>query len=271
MSVQARGNGHGVPFVDLNRQHAPLAAELRSTFDRVVSTDAFVLGSEVEAFEREFAAYSEASHCVGVGSGTAAIALALIAAGIGPGDEVVVPAHTFIASVLGVLHAGALPVFCDVQRDTGLIDPDSAASVVGPRTSAGPARASISWSATTSVSTDCRQRCSASSCLTLIDGTRRVASTLSGCVKDFRMTSSCWGSAPQHPASTTYSRCDDSKTGTRLSSCCARLGFKPGCITVEPPISMPRSRSFPRTHVLWSFHRRKLGQLRSCRCRCLRR
>jgi dTDP-4-amino-4,6-dideoxygalactose transaminase len=136
MSVQARGNGHGVPFVDLNRQHAPLAGELRSTFDRVVSTDAFVLGSEVEAFEREFAAYSEASHCVGVGSGTAAIALALIAAGIGPGDEVVVPAHTFIASVLGVLHAGALPVFCDVQRDTGLIDPDSAASVVGPRTAA---------------------------------------------------------------------------------------------------------------------------------------
>src|SRR5436190_1615840 len=68
MSVPARGNGHGVPFVDLNRQHAPLAGELRSTFDRVMSTDAFVLGSEVEAFEREFAAYSEASHCVGMGS-----------------------------------------------------------------------------------------------------------------------------------------------------------------------------------------------------------
>src|SRR5256885_5254701 len=136
MSVQARGNGRGVPFVDLNRHHAPLAGELRSAFDRVVSTDAFVLGSEVEAFECEFAAYAEASHWVGVGSGTAAIALALIAAEIGPGDEVVVPAHTFIASVLGVLHAGALPVFCDVQRDTGLIDPDSAASVVGARTAA---------------------------------------------------------------------------------------------------------------------------------------
>src|SRR2546430_7061651 len=136
MSVQARGNRHGVPLVDLNRQHAPLAGELRSAFDRVVSTDAFVLGSEVEAFECEFAAYSEASHCVGVGSGTAAIALALIAAGIGPGDEVVVPGHTFIASALGVLHAGATPVFCDVQRGTGLIDPESAASVIGVRTAA---------------------------------------------------------------------------------------------------------------------------------------
>ncbi len=58
----------------------------------------------------------------------------MIAAGIGPGDEVIVPAHTFIASALGVLHAGATPVFCDVQRDTGLIDPESAASVVSPRT-----------------------------------------------------------------------------------------------------------------------------------------
>jgi dTDP-4-amino-4,6-dideoxygalactose transaminase len=136
MSVQVRGNGHRVPFVDLNRQHAPLTGELRAAFERVIGTDAFILGSEVEAFEREFAAYSEARDCVGVGSGTAAIALALIAAGIGPGDEVVVPGHTFIASVLGVLHAGATPVFCDVQRDTGLIDPDSAASVVGARTAA---------------------------------------------------------------------------------------------------------------------------------------
>src|SRR6059058_5123229 len=136
MSVQPGANGHGVPLVDLSRQHATLAGELRTAFERVMSTDAFILGSEVEAFEREFARYSQTSECIGVASGTAALTLALIAAGIGPGDEVVLPGHTFIASALGVLHAGATPVFCDVERDTGLIDPDSAASVVGARTAA---------------------------------------------------------------------------------------------------------------------------------------
>jgi len=125
-----------VPFVGLSRQHAMLRGELRVAFERVVGSDAFILGAEVEAFEREFAGYCETAECVGVASGTAALGLALIAAGIGPGDQVVVPGHTFIASVLGVLHAGATPVFCDVERDTGLIDPESAASVVGSKTAA---------------------------------------------------------------------------------------------------------------------------------------
>ncbi len=125
-----------IPFVGLGRQHAALGRELRAAFDRVVGADAFILGSEVDAFEREFADYCQVSECVGVASGTAALALILIAAGIGPGDEVLVPGHTFIASALGVLHAGATPVFCDVQRDTGLIDPDAAAALVGPRTAA---------------------------------------------------------------------------------------------------------------------------------------
>ena len=125
-----------VPFVGLARQHAALGGELRAAFERVVGTDGFILGGEVEAFEREFAGYCEAAECVGVASGTAALALVLIAAGIGPGDEVLVPGHTFIASALGVLHAGATPVFCDVQRDTGLLDPDAAAARVGERTAA---------------------------------------------------------------------------------------------------------------------------------------
>lgn len=125
-----------VPFVGLARQHAALSGELRAAFERVVETDAFILGEEVGAFEQEFAGYCEASECVGVASGTAALALVLMAAGIGPGDEVIVPGHTFIASALGVLHAGATPVFCDVERDTGLIDPDAAAVVVSPRTAA---------------------------------------------------------------------------------------------------------------------------------------
>jgi dTDP-3-amino-3,4,6-trideoxy-alpha-D-glucose transaminase len=127
---------HVVPFVGLARQHAALGKELREAFERVVGSDGFILGPEVEAFEREFADYCGARECVGVASGTAALALALTAAGIGPGDEVVVPAHTFIASALGVIHAGATPVFCDVERDTGLIDPRGIGAVLGPSTAA---------------------------------------------------------------------------------------------------------------------------------------
>jgi dTDP-3-amino-3,4,6-trideoxy-alpha-D-glucose transaminase len=134
--VQGQATAQVVPFVGLARQHAALGGGLRAAFERVVAADGFILGGEVEAFEREFAAYCEAPECVGVASGTAALALVLIAAGIGPGDEVLLPGHTFIASALAVLHAGATPVFCDVQRDTGLIDPDSAAALVGPRTAA---------------------------------------------------------------------------------------------------------------------------------------
>jgi dTDP-4-amino-4,6-dideoxygalactose transaminase len=125
-----------VTFVALDRQHAALAAELRCAHDRVVSSGAFILGAETEAFEREFAALCGVRHCVGVASGTAAITIALRASGIGRGDEVIVPAHTYIASALGVVHAGATPVFCDVEDGTGLIDPTAAAAAVTERTAA---------------------------------------------------------------------------------------------------------------------------------------
>jgi len=90
----------------------------------------------VEAFEREFADYCGVSHCVGVASGTAALTIAIQAAGIERGAEVIVPGHTFIASVLGVIHAGAVPVFCEVEEATGLIDPDAVAAAVTARTAA---------------------------------------------------------------------------------------------------------------------------------------
>jgi dTDP-3-amino-3,4,6-trideoxy-alpha-D-glucose transaminase len=134
--VLGQGSRQMIPFVGLARQHSALRNELTAAFERVVAADAFILGGEVVAFERDFAGYCEAEECVGVASGTAALTLALIAAGIGPGNQVVVPGHTFIASALAVLHAGATPVFCDVQRDTGLMDPESAEAVVGPRTAA---------------------------------------------------------------------------------------------------------------------------------------
>jgi dTDP-3-amino-3,4,6-trideoxy-alpha-D-glucose transaminase len=123
-----------VPFVALDRQHAPIRDELRAAFDRVVGASGFILGAEVSAFEDEFAGYCGAEHCVGVASGTAALTLAFQAAGIGPGDEVVVPAHTFVASALGVVHAGATPVFCEVEDGTGLIDAAAAEAAIGERT-----------------------------------------------------------------------------------------------------------------------------------------
>src|SRR6476660_5337058 len=81
-----------VPFVDLGRHNRAIAAELRAAFDRVLEDGGFVLGDEVDAFEAEFADYCGVRHCVGVGSGTAALTLALLAAGVQSGDEVIVPA-----------------------------------------------------------------------------------------------------------------------------------------------------------------------------------
>jgi len=118
----------------LERQHGPLEQELTEAFSRVLASSGFILGEEVERFEQEFAAYCGTEHCVGVASGTAALTLALEAAGIGAGDEVIVPAHTFIASALAVARVGATPVLCDVDSGTGLIDPEAARSLVGPRT-----------------------------------------------------------------------------------------------------------------------------------------
>jgi dTDP-4-amino-4,6-dideoxygalactose transaminase len=123
-----------VPFAALHLQHATLNAELHAAFDRLLGTSAFILGEEVERFEADFARYCQTEHCVGVSSGTAALMLMLRAHGIGPGDEVIVPAHTFIASALAVIHVGATPVLCDVEDGTGLIDPAAARAAITPRT-----------------------------------------------------------------------------------------------------------------------------------------
>jgi dTDP-3-amino-3,4,6-trideoxy-alpha-D-glucose transaminase len=125
-----------VRFVALDKQHARIEAELTEAFTRLLGTSAYTLGTEVEQFEAEFAEYCQSGHCVGVSSGTAALSLVLRAAGIGPGDEVIVPAHTFIASALGAIHAGATPVLCDVDEGTGLIDPEAARAAITPRTAA---------------------------------------------------------------------------------------------------------------------------------------
>jgi dTDP-4-amino-4,6-dideoxygalactose transaminase len=125
-----------IPFVALNREHAAIAPSLHEAFARVVRRGSFILGEEVERLEAAWAAECGVEHCIGVGSGTAALTLMLRAAGIGPGDEVIVPAHTYIATALGVIHAGARPMLCDVDAGSGLIDPEAAAAAVGPRTAA---------------------------------------------------------------------------------------------------------------------------------------
>ena len=125
-----------VPFAALGREHAAIADELRAAFDRVLGRSDFILGEEVERFEAAWAAFCGSGYCVGVASGTAALTLLLRAAGVGSGDEVVVPAHTYIASALGVIHAGARPVLCDVDQATGLIEPHAVEAAVTPRTAA---------------------------------------------------------------------------------------------------------------------------------------
>ena len=125
-----------VPLVDLGRQHAQCAAAFRDALDRTLSSGQFILGEDVERFEATFADYCGVEHCVGIGSGTAALTLMLQAAGIGPGDEVIVPAHTFLATALAAVHAGASPVCVDVDRGTGLIDVDAVRAAIGPRTAA---------------------------------------------------------------------------------------------------------------------------------------
>jgi dTDP-4-amino-4,6-dideoxygalactose transaminase len=124
-----------VPFLDLGIQTAEVEAEVRERWDRILSTSGFVLGPEVERFESEFAAYSGARHAIGVGNGTDALEIGLQAAGIGAGDEVIVPANTFFATVEAVLRVGATLVVADVDDDY-LLDPLDVAARVTPRTRA---------------------------------------------------------------------------------------------------------------------------------------
>ena len=135
-AARTRGRPNRVRFVALDKQHGAIEERLTEAFTRLLRTSAYTLGAEVEQFEAEFADYCEAGHCVGVSSGTAALSLVLRAAGIGPGDEVIVPAHTFIATALGAVHAGATPVLCDVDEATGLIDPEAVRAAITPRTAA---------------------------------------------------------------------------------------------------------------------------------------
>jgi dTDP-3-amino-3,4,6-trideoxy-alpha-D-glucose transaminase len=125
-----------VPFLDLAALHAELRPHLAAAAARVLDAERVLLGPELDTFEDRWAAATGARHAVGVGSGLDALVLGLRALGVGPGDEVLVPGHTFVATWLAVVHAGAVPVPVDVSPGTGVWDPDAVAAAVGPRTRA---------------------------------------------------------------------------------------------------------------------------------------
>lgn len=125
-----------IRFVDLSAQHKPLEHELKAVFNRVLENCSFVLGVEVENFEKLFAAFCGVEHCVTVANGTAALQLVLQALGVGPGDEVITVSHTFIATAEAINAAGARPVFVDINPISYTMDPASLESAITPRTKA---------------------------------------------------------------------------------------------------------------------------------------
>lgn len=128
--------GDRIPLNDLSLQWRQIEAEALPDLQRLFLSSAFCLGPWVERFETEVARYLGVAHAVGVNSGTSALHLAMIAAGIGPGDEVLIPANTFIATAWAVLYVGATPVFCDVDPGNWNIDADDAARRITPATKA---------------------------------------------------------------------------------------------------------------------------------------
>ena len=125
-----------VPFLDLKAQYQSIKPEIDAAIATILESSQFVLGEEVAAFEQEFAAYCGAAHGIAVNSGTSALHLALLAAGIGPGDEVITIPFTFVATVAAIRYTGARPVFVDVDPVTFTMDPGKLEAAITPRTKA---------------------------------------------------------------------------------------------------------------------------------------
>jgi dTDP-4-amino-4,6-dideoxygalactose transaminase len=125
-----------IPYLDLKAQYHQIKPEVDAAIARVVESGNFVLGPEVAEFEERFAEYCDTRHCVAVNSGTSALHLALLAAGIRPGDEVITVSMTFVATVAAILYVGAKPVLVDVDPATWTLDPDLIEEQITPRTKA---------------------------------------------------------------------------------------------------------------------------------------
>lgn len=125
-----------IPFLDLEAQYRAIGAEIEDAVLRTLRSGHYVLGEEVERFEASFAAYCGTRYAVAVNSGTSALHLALLAAGIGPGDEVLTVSATFVATVAAIVYAGATPVFVDIDPGSWTMDPALAEAAITPRTRA---------------------------------------------------------------------------------------------------------------------------------------
>jgi len=125
-----------IPFVDLKAQYLSIKDEIDAAITGVLESSQFVLGREVAAFEEEFAAYCQVKHAIGVNSGTSALHLALLAAGIGPGDEVITVTFTFVATVAAIVYTGARPVFVDIEPRSFIMDVNQIEKAITPKTKA---------------------------------------------------------------------------------------------------------------------------------------
>jgi dTDP-4-amino-4,6-dideoxygalactose transaminase len=125
-----------VPLLDLQAQYAPLRDEILAAMTRVADSQRFIMGPEIDGFEREIARILGIPHAISVSSGTDAVLLALMALGIGPGDEVITPTYSFFATAGAVVRVGATPVLVDIDPATFNIDPEQAGAVITPRTKA---------------------------------------------------------------------------------------------------------------------------------------
>ena len=129
-------NSTKIPFVDLSLQHQPIQSQIEQAIAQVIQKGDFILGQQLAEFEAAFATACGVKYGIGVGSGTDAIALGLQACGIVPGDEIILPANTFIATIIGVLRAKATPVLVDCEPDTALIDLTAAEKAINLKTKA---------------------------------------------------------------------------------------------------------------------------------------
>jgi dTDP-4-amino-4,6-dideoxygalactose transaminase len=125
-----------VPFANLPEQYLAIEKDLQHSWSEIIANGSFILGAHVTAFETAFAEYCEVKHAIGVGSGTDALTLALRALGIGPGDEVITVANSFIATAEAIVHAGAVPMFVDMDPETFNIDVNQIAAALTRRTKA---------------------------------------------------------------------------------------------------------------------------------------
>src|SRR5690348_18193216 len=125
-----------VKFIDFSQQYETVKTEVDRGIKNVLKKGNFILGEEAKAFEEQFATYCEAKYGVGVNSGTDALYIAVSALDIGPGDEVILPTFTFIATALCISYAGAQPVFVDIEEETYNIDPEKLKKAITSKTKA---------------------------------------------------------------------------------------------------------------------------------------